>query len=1091
MSLLSFLHPLWKRSLNEYDDSVNSAVIGALNQSLSKSEEDMVQSKVESYLSTADAKWLDYWGYWFGERRKSGWSDDYYRSRIVNHVEHARGTVDALRDAIADFINTNKDNIYIYEPYRDMFIWNSSKYNTNKYFSSTYYRYAVIDIQISASYPKEIVSIINLFRPAGVLWVLTETVNSRNSDAPIIDIKNPKDVFVPKIENDFIFGLRTRTRLVINPSKDDYETVANPFTYNKKDSLFNDRNSLFMGATQISKRYSFVGQSLFDYTPKDNDTLEDSSYNVEQLSSSDITSVSTKNGRGKMFDFNPAKNNLISNASQYLTPITISSYSQLYDMPSSYLNPGSSYNFAVNINADKDYTNTSADLIIDGGTDNIAIGTINSYTVVGNSLTNQSATAYKFAYSISAGTTITLAMDIVSSTSNGTFKLVFPEISNVGGHWEALTQSAPLSTTIQHVVKTYKVSNSQVAINLQLDNADGVVKMSNLIISKSESEPTYQQSSYDVANENLLQGTRTQSDTNYWSVVNNSNNSGTFLGTNIYNTVKDWSNSKYSFNSLLSRGIVNLDDDYTYSEYVRVTGVDPADLVSSSPSNSQFSFYSVATNKNATPFSMASMQKDVWYRLSVTFKFTTLSASSGDTALRFESRMPTTAGSFQFAAPKLEKGTNATPFSFSPYDPDIDRNLLVNYDSLSEYPGLNGDYNVAGALSMASEGEVNVVNHADSAGEIFYIFNNIDTPINLYGLEAGNTYILSGKLKGNMNPSSTVNARAQYKTSPTSSWLNAPSETLTLTDDYQPFSVKVLIPDGSVYFYFSISATAPRAGDYFQFKDTKFLPDETLSLPSDDKQIKQNLAAIVHSGSKWLTTQFSIPEDFSTNIDPYIKFSGIDSSLALKLSKPIIKSTANTNPISWAQSADEETNTPTKLADAIDLKGFINDNYKTLSTTVTNKELNDLFDTKKLHLVIKTVNSPSGSLTIRFFNFNTNLWVTYGNFEVIGSYTDIFVKLDDITPLMNENALMYISIEFSNNKSIYVNLDYIGLSLSNSEDGYSIKMFADQSSYGIETEVAMGPFIISKSSVSRAYISPSRYKIGDPEYGKIGHYPLA
>jgi len=271
VSLLSFLHPLWKRSLNEYDDSVNSAVIGALNKSLSKSEEDMVQSKVESYLSTADAKWLDYWGYWFGERRKSGWSDDYYRSRIVNHVEHARGTVDALRDAIADFINTNKDNIYIYEPYRDMFIWNSSKYNTNKYFSSTYYRYAVIDIQISASYPKEIVSIINLFRPAGVLWVLTETVNSRNSDAPIIDIKNPTDLFVPKIENDFIFGLRKRTRLVINPSKDEYESVTNPFTYNKKDSLFNNRDSLFMGATQTSKRYSFVGQPLFDYTPDAND----------------------------------------------------------------------------------------------------------------------------------------------------------------------------------------------------------------------------------------------------------------------------------------------------------------------------------------------------------------------------------------------------------------------------------------------------------------------------------------------------------------------------------------------------------------------------------------------------------------------------------------------------------------------------------------------------------------------------------------------------------------------------------------------------------------------------------------------------
>lgn len=611
MSLLSFLHPLWKRSLNEYDDSVNSAVIGALNQSLSKSEEDMVQSKVESYLSTADSKWLDYWGYWFGERRKSGWSDDYYRSRIVNHVEHARGTVDALRDAIADFINTNKDNIYIYEPYRDMFIWNSSKYNTNKYFSSTYYRYAVIDIQISASYPKEIVSIINLFRPAGVLWVLTETVNSRNSDAPIIDIKNPKDAFVPKIENDFIFGLRKRTRLVINPSKDEYEKVTNPLTYNKKDSLFNNRNSLFMGATQTSKRYSFVGQSLFDYTPNDNDTLEYSSYNVEQLSSSDIASVSTKNGRGKTFDFSPAKNNLINNASNYLTQTDITSYSNKYSMPTSYLKEGQTYNFAVNVNSKIVYSNTKIDLILNS------------------------------------------------------------------------------------------------------------------------------------------------------------------------------------------------------------------------------------------------------------------------------------------------KNTNTS-------------------------------------------------------------------------------------------------------------------------------------------------------------------------------QIKQNLATIVKEDNQWLTTQFTIPEGFNLDTGPYLAFSGSDSKVDFNVSKPIIKNTSNTSPMSWAQSADEETNTPTKLADIIDLKGFINDNYKTLGTTVTNKELNDLFDTKKLHLVIKTVNAPSGSLTIRFFNFNTNLWVTYGNFEITGSYTDIFVKLDDITPLMNAKSLMYVSMEFSNDKNISVNLDYISLSLSNSEDGYSVKMFADQSPYGIETKSVMGPFTISKSSVSRAYISPSK-----------------
>ena len=775
MSLLSFLHPLWKRSLNEYDDSVNSAVIGALNQSLSKSEEDMVQSKVESYLSTADSKWLDYWGYWFGERRKSGWSDDYYRSRIVNHVEHARGTVDALRDAIADFINTNKDNIYIYEPYRDMFIWNSSKYNTNKYFSSTYYRYAVIDIQVSASYPKEIVSIINLFRPAGVLWVLTETVNSRNSDAPIIDIKNPKDIFVPKIENDFIFGLRTRTRLVINPSKDDYETVTSPFTYNKKDSLFNNRNSLFMGATQISKRYSFIGQSLFDYTPNDNDTLENSSYNVEQLSSSDIASVATKNGRGKMFDFNPAKNNLISNASQYLTPTIISSYSQQYDMPTNYLKEGQTYNFAVNINSNTSFSNTKTDLILDSKNKNLYTDTQNFD-------------------------------NLASWNING------PDPSSI---WTKTTD--------------------------------------------------------------------------------------TYNGLSVIQTTQDW-------NGLSQYIQVKKGDILTYSAYAKYTsGTGTSSIYWQLNSQTEGSYSTATTNVDINVGNPVTIT-DSWQRVSGT----TVTTTDGYLRPRIE-RTNSNTNTLQIAGIKVEKGSVATDYSPAPED----------------------------------------------------------------------------------NP-------------------NEPSTT----------------------------------------------------------QIKNNLATIVKEGNQWLTTQFTIPEGFNLDTGPYLSFSGSDSNISFNVSKPIIKSTVNTNPMSWAQSADEETNTPTKLANAIDLKGFINDNYKTLSTTVTNKELNDLFDTKKLHLVIKTVNSPSGSLTIRFFNFNTNLWVTYGNFEVIGSYTDIFVKLDDITPLMNENALMYVSMEFSNDKNISVNLDYIGLSLSNSEDGYSIRMFADQSSYGVET-VGATPFTISKSYVSRAYISPS------------------
>ncbi|AYH91924.1 hypothetical protein HOU39_gp030 [Lactobacillus phage Iacchus] len=901
MSLLSFLHPLWKRSLNEYDDSVNSAVIGALNQSLSKSEEDMVQSKVESYLSTADAKWLDYWGYWFGERRKSGWSDDYYRSRIVNHVEHARGTVDALRDAIADFINTNKDNIYIYEPYRDMFIWNSSKYNTNKYFSSTYYRYAVIDIQISASYPKEIVSIINLFRPAGVLWVLTETVNSRNSDAPIIDIKNPKDAFVPKIENDFMFGLRKRTRLIINPSNDKYESVTNPFTYNKKDSLFNNRNSLFMGATQTSKRYSFVGQPLFDYTPTANDTLESSSYKVEQLSNPDITSISTKNGRGKTFDFNPVKDNLISNASDYINGVKLNS-------------------------------NT--------GNPNLALGTATPFTMTGNGSENNADYMYHLSRKIAKGTTVTVAFDITTQNPTGKYTFQF-----AGGLWQGVYPALPLVSGTHHQSYTIVTDNDYSdGVRLRLYNSTETVTVSNFIISESPTEVAWIPAPSEQ--------TTSQSGSLVIPIAN-VNPDGVYSFSTVSMSDKDSSNA--SLNLVLKDKLGN-------------------DITSNITT-------SISSGKNI---------------LRINPKTSTNFSSNGYAVISFSGISNTDNISISLLCLKFSKSLDVT-----------NRNLLTG----------TGSRTVTGTGLWVSGYLSN-----ETTNDFISLFHGLEGETVTISVD----YAYQGFVKGS----------SQNKIG----W-----EVGIVTDSTTTYQ--------GCWYYADSSTNSSGSG---RMSHTFVVPE--------------NVTSISGSAKGWV--------EFSG--------SGTGTLSHLKLEKGSVATpwspapedsiegnTDNTNPISWAQSADEETNTPTKLADVIDLKGFINDNYKTLGTTITNKELNDLFDTKKLHLVIRTVNATSDSLTIRFFNFNTNLWVTYGKFDIAGSYTDIFVKLDDITPLMNAKSLMYASIEFSNDRSISVNLDYIGLSLSNSEDGYSVKMFSDQSPYGIESQSVMGPFTISKSSVSRAYISPS------------------
>lgn len=756
---------MWKRSLNEYDDSVNSAVIGAINQSLTKSEEDMVQSKVQSYLSTADSKWLDYWGYWFGERRKSNWDDDYYRERIVNHVKHSRGTVDGLRDAIADFINTNRDNIFIYEPYRDMFIWNSSEYNTKKYFSSTYYRYAVIDIQVSSSYPKEIVSIINLFRPAGVLWVLTETINSRNSDAPIIDIKNPKEVFVPKIENDFIFGLRKRTRLVINPSNDEFQLVTNPFRYNEKDSIFNDSKSLLMGATQIDKRYSFIGNSVYDYTPQISDSFSDSSYSVEQLSGSDITSLSTKNGRGKQFTFSPVKNNLINTASKYLNPTKITDYNTNYSMPTNYLSGGNTYNFAVNLNSKSALANTTSDLIID-------------------------------------------------STRKNLLSRSSPELSTVSrSGWG----SCPAA-----------------------------------------------------------------------------------IATGVYGS-----------------------GTYLVSAYVDNT---------------------------------------------------------------------------------IDSTTNM---------------------SVNLYTGVNG-----------------------------HTGNFSGTPIN-------------------PGSSGTI------------------SYTITLLDGQSIISAWV---------GFTNTSDEVHSYSYKQIMITKYTGDDIVYSPAPEDnpseksytQIKQNLSTVVKEGSQWLTSQFSIPDNFDIDTGPYIRFSGSDSNFEIDVSKPIIKNAINTNPMSWAQSSDDNISYPKTLSEIVDVKSYVNDKLKTLDTSTTNKDINDMFDTKKVHIVMRSSNVPDGEqVVVKIFNFNTNIWVTYNTLSINGIYNDFFIKMDDITPLLNSDGIMYINFVLKEDSNAYINVDYIGVSLSNSEDGYSVQMWADQSNYDFEPEVSYGPFIVSVSQVSKAFVNPSRYKIGDLTYGRIGRYPLS
>ncbi|WP_426290311.1 phage tail protein [Lactiplantibacillus plantarum] len=144
---------------------------------------------------------------------------------------------------------------------------------------------------------------------------------------------------------------------------------------------------------------------------------------------------------------------------------------------------------------------------------------------------------------------------------------------------------------------------------------------------------------------------------------------GTYLGSNIKRTILDWDNSRYSYKDLLDRGVINTTDDFTYSIYFRVVGEDPAVM-----SDTEIRFFAKATNKNeSTVLQPTSLKESQWARIVVTLKFVDIEYDPADIygfSIRVEvSRPPKVAGAYyEFAAPKLEKGSKATDYSVNPED---------------------------------------------------------------------------------------------------------------------------------------------------------------------------------------------------------------------------------------------------------------------------------------------------------------------------------------------------------------------------------------------------------------------------------------
>lgn len=263
MAIKDNLQPFWGfnvQGITKDDGSANDAFISSLQSELDKTELDLYSSKLETYLSTANGMWLDYWGRWLGLHRDNR-SDDEYRTALINHVLHERNTIPALTKALTDFLKVNQDHIYIYEPWRDMFVWNASHYNAHKFFTDPYYRYAVIDVQIEGPYSEIVNEIINLFRPAGVYWVVTSLVNVVNNTAPILNYSLPTTQIIESSDTDYANFTQTNSAY-LNSKLDLATYVGDPYHYNK-DNLNSGKQ--YMTSNSSYNPVVFIGSNKEAY----------------------------------------------------------------------------------------------------------------------------------------------------------------------------------------------------------------------------------------------------------------------------------------------------------------------------------------------------------------------------------------------------------------------------------------------------------------------------------------------------------------------------------------------------------------------------------------------------------------------------------------------------------------------------------------------------------------------------------------------------------------------------------------------------------------------------------------------------------
>ena len=295
---MRFLPTPW-RNLTDEKNNTHNAILGSLTTLAETEENDLKESKDESFLDTASGVFLNKWGNFSGVHRHPNEADEHYRKRIKKWFVKKKGTVNSLIDNILDEFEDDNLDVYIYEPWRNIFYLNSSLLNGVDHLQGHYYRFAVIDIHISSNIDVSRLSyIVDRYKDAGVMVYFTYE-NGMNLDASTYDLQLSSRMFAEGtvdfngsnyLQDIFPIGA------LANPDYIDADAFyTNKSELNGKDILsgspYRDRNT-----------YNFIGYGPLDKTLDPDDSLSDMILGITEYDSLAYKLANSQDGIGYKID---------------------------------------------------------------------------------------------------------------------------------------------------------------------------------------------------------------------------------------------------------------------------------------------------------------------------------------------------------------------------------------------------------------------------------------------------------------------------------------------------------------------------------------------------------------------------------------------------------------------------------------------------------------------------------------------------------------------------------------------------------------------------------------------------------------------